>query len=276
MGLRPEHAPRQRDPPSLPSWSSVSARLCSCPVTSGVLGHPELQKLKLKSNLCRSCLAPLTRQNVSARASVARQQWLELREEPPCQTLGRVDPEEGPPCTGVLWPSRLGRGRCKQSCSGCPGDAFRGADSDSPVPRGPSRGLGPWIPTEWPWSPTGRRCTVLPEDNWRQAATGPSLGWGTRSCAPAHATQLACHSPVAASPNPAPAFRPLGALGSRPGTDPAAEGARGCEGPGRVPPSLSPVRLGSAERNGAGRSAARAVPSLSERPPWRRGAVTQA
>lgn len=92
MGLRPEHAPRQRDPPSLPSWSSVSARLCSCPVTSGVLGHPELQKLKLKSNLCRSCLAPLTRQNVSARASVARQQWLELREEPPVPNAGSCGP----------------------------------------------------------------------------------------------------------------------------------------------------------------------------------------
>lgn len=195
----------------------------------------------------------------------------------PAPVQGRVDPEEAPPCTGVLWPSRLGRGHCKQSCSGCPGDAIWGTDSDSPVPRGPSRGLGPWIPAEWPWSPTGRGCTVLPEGNWSQAAKGPGRGWGTRSCA-RRRTRLSwlVASSVAASPNPTPAFCPLWALGSRPGTDPAAEGARGCEGPGRVPPSPRRVRVGSAERNGAGRSAARAVPSLSERPPWRRGAVTQA
>lgn len=198
----------------------------------------------------------MKRQNVAARASVARQQWLELREEPPYQTLGRVDPEEAPPCTGVLWPSRLGRGRCKQSCSGCPGDAFRGADSDSPVLRGPSRGLGPWIPTEWPWSPTGRRCTVLPEDNWSQAATGPNLGWGTRSGAPAHATQLACHSPVAASPNPAPALRP--AQGSR--EQPGYRSRRGGSAwlrrprPSAAVPEPSPPRLCGAERSWAERA----------------------
>lgn len=116
--------------------------------------------------------------------------------------------------------------------------------------------------------------------SWGQLESGgdrPQPGLGDPKLrAPAHATQLASHSPVAACPNLAPALHPLEALGSRPGTDPAAEGASGCEGPGRVPPSLRPVRLGSAERNGAGRSAARAVPSLSERPPWRRGAVTQA
>lgn len=65
-GAAPWARSGQRDPPSWPSWSFVSARFCSCPVTSGVLGHPELQKLKLKSNLCRSCRAPLTRQNVAA------------------------------------------------------------------------------------------------------------------------------------------------------------------------------------------------------------------
>lgn len=189
-----------------------------------------------------------------------------------------MDPEEAPPCTGVLWPSRQGRDRCKQSCSGCPRDAIRGANSDSPVPSGPSRGLGPWIPAEWPWSPTSRGCTVLPEGNWSQAATGPSRGWGDPGLrAPAHATQLACRSLRRLQSQPC--SRPSLARGSREpprGSDPVAEGARGCEGPDRVPPSPRPVRVGSAERNGAGRSAARAVPSLSERPPWRRGAVTQA
>lgn len=95
--------------------------------------------------------------------------------------------------------------------------------------------------------------------------------------APAHATQLACRSLRRRQSQPC--SRPPVARGSREpprGSDPAAEEARGCEGPGRVPSSPCPVRVGSAERNGAGRSAARAVPSLSERPPWRRGAVTQA
>lgn len=106
----------------------------------------------------------------------------------------------------------------KQSCRGCPRDAIRGANSDSPVPRGPSRGLGPWISAEWPWSRTGRGCTVLPEGKGSQAATGPSWGWGTWSCARRRTRLSWLVAPsVAVSPNPAPALRSLGALGSRPG-----------------------------------------------------------
>lgn len=132
----------------------------------------------------------------------------------PAPAQGPVDPEEAPPCTGVLWPSRLGRGHCKQSCSGCPGDAIWGTNSDSPVPRGPSRGLGPWIPAERPWSPTGRGCTVLPEGNWSQAATGPSRGLRDPELrAPAHATQLARRFPCCRQSQPN--SRLLPALGSR-------------------------------------------------------------
>lgn len=165
-------------PTELASLVPVSARLCSCPVTSGVLEHPELQKLKLKSNLCRSCRAPLTRQNVAAPGLCRQATVAGASEGAPAPAQGRVDPEEALPCTGVLWPSRLGRGRCKQSCGGCPRDAIREANSDSPVPREPSRGLGPWIPAEWPWSPTIAGAPSLPEGNWSQAATGPSRGWG--------------------------------------------------------------------------------------------------
>lgn len=137
----------------------------------------------------------------------------------PAPAQGRVDPEEALPCTGVLWPSRLGRGRCKQSCGGCPRDAIREATSDSPVPRGPSRGLGPWIPAEWPWSPTIAGAPSFSEGNWSQAATGPSRGWGTQSCARRRTRLSWLVAPsVAASPNPAPALCSLGALGSGPGT----------------------------------------------------------
>lgn len=136
----------------------------------------------------------------------------------PRASAGSGGPGGAPPRTRGLRPSRLGRGRSRQSCRGWLGYARRGADGDSPVPRGPSRGLGPWTTAEWPWSPTDRRCTVLPEGNWSQAATGPGPGWGTRSCA-RRRTRLSwlLVPSLAVSPNPAPALRPLGALGSHPG-----------------------------------------------------------
>lgn len=176
----------------------------------------------------------------------------------PAPAQGRVDPEEAPPCTGVLWPSRLGRGHCKQSCSGCPGDAIWGTDSDSPVPRGPSRGLGPWIPAERPWSPTGRGCTVLPEGNWSQAATGPSRGWGDPELrAPAHATQLARR--FLCRRQSQPNSRLLPALGSR--EPPGYRSRRGGSawllrpGPSAAVPAPGPRRLCGAERSWAERSA---------------------
>lgn len=196
----------------------------------------------------------------------------------PRASAGSGGPGGAPPRTRGLRPSRLGRGRSRQSCRGWPGYARRESDGDSPVPRGPSRGFGPWITAEWPWSPTGRGCTVLPEGNWSQAATGPVRGWGDPELrAPAHAAQLAPRSLPRCQSQPCSRSSLARGSGEPPrGPDPAAEGARGCEGPDRLPPSPRPVRTGSAERNGAGRSAARTVPSLSERPPWRRGAVTQA
>ncbi|MEJ1278001.1 hypothetical protein NN561_008920 [Cricetulus griseus] len=124
-----------------------------------------------------------------------------------------------------------------------------------------------------------RRVAGAPSFPRATGVTGPGPGWGTRSCA-RRRTRLSWFlvPSLAVSPNPAPALRPLWALGSHPGAQVPRRRERvpGCEGLGRLPPSPRPVRTGSAERNGAGRSAACTVPSLSERPPWRRGAVTQA
>lgn len=188
-----------------------------------------------------------------------------------------MDPEKAPPCTGVLWPFRLRRGRASKVAVAVPGMPFgeQTATHLSRVGRRADSALD------------FRRVAVVPDRSWvhrpsrGQGESGsdrPQLGLGDLELrAPAHATQLACRSLRRRESQPC--SRPPLARGSREpprGSDPAAEGARGCEGPGRVPSSPCPVRVGSAERNGAGRSAARAVPSLSERPPWRRGAVTQA
>lgn len=137
----------------------------------------------------------------------------------PRASAGSGGPGGAPPRTRGLRPSRLGRGRSRQSCRGWPGYARRESDGDSPVPRGPSRGFGPWITAEWPWSPTGRGCTVLPEGNWSQAATGPVRGWGGPGAARAGARGSAGSSfpPSPSVPTLLPLFARSGLWGATPG-----------------------------------------------------------
>lgn len=171
-----------------------------------------------------------------------------------------------------LWPSRLGRGRSK--VAGCQTGIGR-------------RLTCPAWAVAWTRPLNSRGMAVVPRragvhrPSRGQLESGghrPGRGWGDPELrAPALTLQLVPRSLPRRLSQTCSCPLPAWGSGEPPwGTGPAAEGARGCEGPGRVPPSPRPGRVGYAERNGAGRSAARNVPSLSERPPWRRGAVTQA
>lgn len=135
----------------------------------------------------------------------------------------------------------------------------------------------PCTPAEQLRSPTGRGLTAPPAGSPSLAAAGTGRSWeGTRSRASAHATLLAPSSLLRSRSDPAHgALEPPWGAALRPRFC-GGGSVWGCGRQHRGPPSLRPGRAGSAERNGAGRSAARTVPSLSERPPWRRGAVTQA
>ncbi|ELK05881.1 hypothetical protein PAL_GLEAN10017369 [Pteropus alecto] len=136
-----------------------------------------------------------------------------------------------------------------------------GAARDSPVPRGPLRGLGLCSPAEELQSPTGggHKAPPPPTDSWSLVATDTGRGWeGARSRAPAHATLLAPRSLPRRRSRPSPSPRRAPPSGERPGDSrPAAKGARGAAGAGAecrppcalVAPALrSGTELGGAQR----------------------------
>lgn len=207
------------------------------------------------------------------RSSVARQQRLERREEPRAGQIpgqGRLAPRS------LGLPGRGGAGTPKVAVADRvkPGGA-RPATHLSRVGRRADTAAA------LRQSCCGPRRVAGAQPSHRQPESGgdghrPGLGGDPEPLARARDSARSSLPPSPRFPAQLPPAVRSGLWGAARGPRSRGRGsAWGCGHRGRMPPSLRSGRAGSAERNGSGRSAPRTVPSLSARPPWRRGAVTQ-